>query len=362
MKVLFDHEIFSKQRYGGISRYFANIYHTIQNTDNQQASISTFCTHNYYIDEINGGFGNFLRNTLLKKERRNYRWNKRYSKYIIGKNDFDVFHPTYFNTYFLKNLRKPFVLTVHDMIYEIFPEYFPSHDPLPYHKRILMNRAEKIIAISETTKADILRHSDVTESKIEVIHHGIDFNPSEYQDVPNLPKEYILFVGERTQYKNFHIVASAFREISLKHPNLKLVLAGGGSMNYGDSEFLMRNNILERTIQISATDKQLNTIYKNAICFVYPSLYEGFGLPILEAFKNNCPVLLSNCSCFQEIAGNAAKYFEAKSLQSLTTEIEQMIVDAPKRTEMIALGNKKFLEYPLDKCISKTIDLYKSIS
>ncbi|MFN0291788.1 glycosyltransferase family 4 protein [Pedobacter helvus] len=361
MKILFDHEIFSKQRYGGISRYFANIYHTLQNTDNHEARISTFCTHNYYIDEINSGVGRFLGNTLLKKERRNYRWNKRYSKYLISKNEFDVFHPTYFNTYFLKHLNKPFVLTVHDMIYEIFPEYFPSHDPLPYHKRILMNKAEKIIAISETTKADILRYSDVTENKIEVIHHGIDFNPLEYQNVPNLPEEYILFVGERTQYKNFHIVASAFKEISLKYPNLKLVLAGGGPIKYGDSEFLMRNKILEKTIQISATDKQLNTIYKNAICFVYPSLYEGFGLPILEAFKNNCPVLLSNCSCFEEIAGNAAAYFEAKSLQSLATKIEQMIEDAAFRKQMIALGSNKVLEYPIDDCISKTINLYKSI-
>lgn len=361
MKVLFDHQTFSKQRYGGISRYFANVYHTMQNSESFQANISAFCTQNYYVKEINTAFSRFLGNTLLKKEKRNYKWNRRYSEYLISKNDFDVFHPTYFDPYFLPHLKKPFVLTVHDMIYEIFPEYFPPQDPLPYHKRLLMEKAEKIIAISEITKADILKYSNVEENKIEVIYHGIDLNSVDYEDVADLPKEYILFVGDRTLYKNFHIVAEAFREIVSEKPNLRLVLVGGGSIKYGDSEFLRRNNILDKTIQISATDEQLNTIYKNALCFIYPSLYEGFGLPILEAFKNNCPVLLSNCSCFEEIAGAAAQYFEAKSLQSLINKINQIIEDAALKREMIELGNKKLIEYPLDKCISETINVYKNL-
>lgn len=362
MKVLFDHEIFSKQRYGGISRYFANIYNALQNSVDSEAEIAAFCTHNYYINDINGPFGRILSDTWLKKERRNYRWNKRYSKRIIAKNDFDVFHPTYFNPYFINQLKKPFVLTVHDMIYEIFPEYFPQHDPLPYYKRILMDKAEKIIAISENTKADILNYSNVTEDKIEVIYHGIDQQPNSYEEVPNLPEEYILFVGERTQYKNFHMVALAFKMLSLTHPNLKLVLAGGGAIKYGDSEFLLRNNILEKTIQISATDAQLNTIYKKAICFVYPSLYEGFGLPILEAFKNGCPVLLSNCSCFYEIAGDAAQYFDGFSLESLLESLTSIIELPETRMEMVKLGHKKLLSYPIEKCVAQTIALYQSIS
>lgn len=361
MKVLFDHEIFSKQKYGGISRYFANIYHTMRNTENLDADISALYTKNHYVTDINTPFGKVLGATILKKERRNYKWNKQYSKHTIIKNNFDLFHPTYFNTYFLKDLKRPFVLTVHDMIYEIFPEYFAMNDSLPYHKRALMDKAEKIIAISETTKADILRYSDVKEDKIEVIYHGIDLNPLEFQPVPNLPDEYILFVGERTQYKNFFIVAQAFEQLSRTYPNLKLVLAGGGEIKYGDGEFLRRNKILDKTIQISATDRQLNTIYQNAICFIYPSLYEGFGFPILEAFKNNCPVLLSNCSCFEEIAGNAALYFEAKSLQSLVTQITKLLNNETLRKEIIKSGSTKLLDYPIDCSVNKTIDVYRTL-
>ena len=362
MKVLFDHQMFSQQRYGGISRYFANIYNSIQNTTDIQASISVLHSKNYYIKDFDAILNNWIGNVLLAKKSRSNKWNKQYSKYLIGKNNFDVFHPTYFNPYFLKRLKKPLVVTVHDMIYEAMPEYFPSNDPLPYHKRLLMDRADKIIAISEITKADILKYSNVNEDKIEVIYHGIDLSTPNHQNVANLPKNYILFVGDREKYKNFHLLAEAFKIVSLKYDDLKFVLAGGGPITYGDSEFLRRHSILDKTIQLSASDEQLNTLYKNAICFVYPSLYEGFGLPILEAFKNNCPVLLSNCSCFEEIAGDAAQYFEGQSLEALVSKLTYIIENESTRKEMINLGDKKLLEYPIEKCVEQTIELYKTVS
>lgn len=362
MKVLFDHQIFNRQRYGGISRYFANIYNAAKKSSNIEADIAILYSENYYIKNFDGILSNRLGRMLFSKASRCYKWNKQYSKYLINKNSFDVLHPTYFHPYFLKYLKKPLVITIHDMTYEAMPQYFPSTDALPYQKRLLMDRADKIIAISETTKSDILKYSNTKENKIEVIHHGIDLLLPKYEEVINLPTDYILFVGDRESYKNFHIVAQAFSILSLKYPNLKLVLAGGGTLTFGDSEFLLRNNILDNTIQISATDEQLNTLYKKAMCFIYPSLYEGFGLPILEAFKNNCPVLLSNCSCFQEIAGNAARYFDGYSLHSLVTELELVIESPSIRKEITDLGSGKLQEYSIEKCISKTIDVYKSIN
>lgn len=361
MKVLFDHQIFDRQRYGGISRYFANIYNAAQKSSNIEVEISILSSENYYMKDFDGILDNPLGNILLSKASRRHKWNKQYSKYLINKNSFDVFHPTYFHPYFLKYLKKPLVITIHDMTYEAMPQYFPSTDALPYQKRLLMERADKIIAISETTKADILKYSNTKEDKIEVINHGIDLSLPKYAEVISLPEDYILFVGERQSYKNFYLVAQAFKILALKNPNLKLVLAGGGTLTFGDSEFLLRNNIFDNTIQISATNEQLNTIYKKAICFIYPSLYEGFGLPILEAFKNNCPVLLSNCSCFEEIAGSSARYFDGYSLHSLVTELELIIESSSIRKEMIALGSKKLLQYSIEKCISKTFDLYETV-
>ena len=215
MKILFDHQIFNRQRFGGISRYFANIYETIHHTPHITAELSILYSENYYIRDFDGILSNRLGELLLSKESRCNKWNKNYSRYLINQNNFDVLHPTYFHPYFLKYLKRPFILTVHDMTYESIPQYFPSTDALPYQKRLLMERADKIIAISETTKADILKYSHVKEDKIEVIYHGIEQNAPTYEEVINLPSEYILYVGDRQGYKNFHIVVQAFKILSL---------------------------------------------------------------------------------------------------------------------------------------------------
>lgn len=362
LKVFYDHQIFTEQTYGGISRYFKYLIDGIKNTEDIDYLLGVLNSNNYYIREEKQMLSNSVFKPLFKTQEKLIKRNNSYGKYLVKKNEFSICHPTYFNPYFLKYLKKPLVITVHDMTYEAMPQYFPSADPLPYFKRLMMDKAEKIIAISETTKTDILKYSNISEDKIEVIHHGIDLAPAKYAEVADLPEKYILFVGARWSYKNFHMVADAFKALLAKHPDLKLVLAGGGKLTYGDSEFLMRNNILEKTIQISATDEQLNTIYKNAICFIYPSLYEGFGLPILEAFKNDCPVILSDCSCFGEIAGNAAVYFDHTSLHSLIETIENIIESSTASTELISAGRVKLLDYPIEKCVSKTIELYRSIS
>ena len=155
IKVLFDHQTFSLQRYGGISRYFANVYHTIQKQNDIQAKISALYTNNYYLKDFNGLLSNNAVGKLIFKERvRGYLWNRAYSKRVIDKNDFDIFHPTYYHTYFLERLKKPFVLTVHDMIHEIMPEYFPNDDNSSSEKRQCIEKASHIIAISENTKRD----------------------------------------------------------------------------------------------------------------------------------------------------------------------------------------------------------------
>ena len=361
-KVFYDHQIFTEQVFGGISRYFKYLIDGIKSTSDFDYKLGVLNSKNYYIRDEKQLLSQPLFQSLFKTQEKLIKRNNSYCKYLVKQNDFSICHPTYFNPYFLKYLKKPLVITVHDMTYEALPQYFPSADPLPYYKRLLMDKAEKIIAISETTKEDILKYSNINADKIEVIHHGIDFTPPEYENVPELPANYILFVGARWSYKNFHLVASAFKILSKKYPDLKLVLAGGGALSFGDSEFLLRNGILDKTIQISATDEQLNTIYKNAACFIYPSLYEGFGLPVLEAFKNGTPVLLSDCSCFKEIAGNAANYFDHQSLDALVIETEKQINNKTLAEELGAAGKVKLMEYPIEKCVSKTIDLYRSIS
>lgn len=361
IKVLFDHQIFSQQVYGGISRYFANIIEKIKNTEEIDPITGILYSKNYYLKKNHFTFKEFLFKHLVKKKKSAYEKNTSYSKFLLKRNNFDVFHPTYFDPYFIPYLKKPFVITIHDMIYEVFPHFFPEDDPIPAQKRLVAERADKIIAISETTKKDIIKYLNIHEDKITVIPHGIDLDISKYEIIEHLPQRYLLFVGSRGGYKNFLFFAEAFKQIIETDDTLYMVLAGGGAVNEEEMAFFNYYGIRQRIVHISATDAELNTLYKDAICFIFPSLYEGFGLPILEAFKNNCPVLLSNCSCFPEIAGTAALYFDAKSTQSLINQIILLMDNEDTRNMLRVAGKIKLQDYTLEKCTAATINLYKEL-
>ncbi|MBE8722311.1 glycosyltransferase family 4 protein [Sphingobacterium pedocola] len=363
MRILYDYQIFSAQRFGGISRYFVELMRGIEARNEVSYSLDVFGNVNHYLAKGNARDFGFVEK-LRKHHRKSHRiLDKNRNKVIeqLNNKEVDVFHPTYFDPYFVGHLSKPLVITVHDMTYENFPEFFWSGDPTAYQKRILIARADKIIAISDQTKNDILKHYDVDESRIEVIYHGIDaVTPIHFEEVRDIPAEYILYVGSRNGYKNFSLLVQAFGVLSKRYSNIKLVLAGG-PLEIAEKEHLYRNRILDKTIQIAATDEQLNTLYRNALFFVYPSIYEGFGLPILEAFKNRCPILLSNASCFPEIAGEAAAYFEALALDSLIEQMECLLTDTEYRAKLVEKGDEQLKHYKIDSCVEKTIGLYQKL-
>lgn len=361
IKVLFDHQIFSQQVYGGISRYFANIIKMGTAIAGIKVIPGLLHSKNYYFKKEQFTFKEMLFMKFKKRKAGIYQKNEAYSKYLLKQNDFDVFHPTYFDPYFIPYLKKPLVVTIHDMTYEVLPQYFPIDDPTPAQKKIVAQHADKIIAISETTKQDIVKYLHIPEDKIVVIPHGIDAISPIYEAVDALPKRYLLYVGSRNVYKNFLFFAQAFKEIIETNDDLYLVLAGGGHLTVEENEYFQQQGIQEKITHISATDAQLNTLYKNALCFVFPSLYEGFGFPILEAFKNNCPVLLSNCSCFPEIAGDAALYFEADDLQSLICKLMHLLTDEDTRILITKKGKERLQNYTLEKCITSTANVYKEL-
>lgn len=361
MKICYDHQIFTTQKAGGISRYFKYLIDGIHDREKDESILAALYSDNIYLEknDLPSTIGRFK--FLFNSQKKILKRNQSYSKKIIKNGDFDIFHPTYFDPYYLPFIKKPTVITVHDMTYEALPHLFPANDPTPYNKRLVMEKAEKLIAISEKTKADILKFTNIPEQKIEVIHHGIDLTPPVYDEIDGLPNEYILYVGGRWSYKNFFLLIDAFEQIGKKHPNLFLVLAGGGDMAYGDSEYLHRKKLQHRVKHVNPTDAQLNTLYKKAKCFVYPSSYEGFGFPILEAFSNGCPALLSNIDCFKEIAGKGANYFEQGSMESLVAEINKIIESKAVAETLIASGKLKLLTYNIENCVSKTLDVYHSM-
>lgn len=347
--------------YGGISRYFANIIENSKVDAEIDATCGLLYSKNHYFKSSSNGFKAAMFKLLTRNKPDIYQKNKKYCKFLIQQGDFDVFHPTYYDPYFLSYLKKPLVITIHDMIHERFPQFFPADDQVSAQKKILAGAADKIIAISETTKLDIINYLGVSPDKIKVIAHGIDDNELIYEPVVGLPERYLLFVGSRGGYKNFNLLADAFAQLIKTDKSLHLVVAGGGAFTAEEMKLLTENGIFERTFHLDATDAQLNTLYKNAICFIFPSMYEGFGIPILEAFKNDCPVILSNCSCFPEIAGDAALYFDTNSIASLINQLILLINNENIRNILIEAGKAKLQDYTLEKCTTATVNLYKEL-
>ncbi len=359
--VFYDHQKFSTQKYGGISRYFANLVLDIQKRPDFDYLLGLLSSNNYYLRHekraISPSLANaFLNNPLLKAEKIN-EW---YCKRLLEKNNFDIFHPTYYDPYFINRTKKPIVTTIHDMTYERLPEYFWPQDPLTSNKRKSIECADKIIAISETTKADLLAYSDADPAKVEVIYHGID-DHFETAPVPGIPANYLLFVGDRGGYKNFYRFLYAFKNLSARYPEIKVILTGGGGVGISDQEFIHRLRLEDKVIHVNVSDEQLNFLYQHALAFVYPSLHEGFGYPILEAYKAKCAVLLSDTPCFREIAADAAAFFDAYSTEDLTVMLEKMITDTAFKNDLVERGTRRLADFPIQKSIDETLALYRTM-
>jgi glycosyltransferase involved in cell wall biosynthesis len=364
LTVLFDHQKFTTQRYGGISRYFANLLHSIGGDPGMDYKLGVLYCENHYIGDINLPARNAVSKVMFrKKQSLFYRLNEQYSARLVEKNQFNVFHPTYYDTYFFGKLKKPFVTTIHDMTYERLPQYFWAHDDLTFKKRQHIERADHIIAISETTKADLLAYSNADPAKISVIYHGIDLDtPANGTPVNGLPPHYILFVGDRGGYKNFYTFMNAFKQVSTQYEELKVVLSGGGSLAIADREFIFRLGLQDKVLHYHVSDEELHYLYQNALLFVYPSLHEGFGYPILEAFRADCAILLSDTPCFREIAADAALFFEAGSAEDLAEKMKKMVDDSALRKNLIGKGATRLYDFPLNRSIKQTLNLYKSFS
>ncbi|MHB1180087.1 MAG: glycosyltransferase family 4 protein [Daejeonella sp.] len=363
-KIFFDHQKFSTQKYGGISRYFANILTGIKSRPDFDYKLGVLLSDNYYLKrELKlsmrpTGIG-ILDDVLAKKS---YQLNELYCNYLLKENKFDIFHPTYYDTYFIKKVKRPVVITIHDMTYERLPQYFWSEDKLTSQKRQNIERADKIIAISETTKRDLVRFSKADPDKISVIYHGIDNSELVFKHIKGLPPSYLLFVGDRGGYKNFHLFLKAFKQLEVNHPGLKVVLTGGGEFGISEKEFIRNLELGDKIAHITVTDEELNYLYSKALLFVYPSLHEGFGYPILEAFKAGCPVVLSDTECFREVGSEAAAYFAPLERDDLVQILDKLLSDISAREELIRKGTDRLKDFPLDISVAKTLDIYKSMT
>jgi len=367
MKVFYDHQIFDLQKIGGISRYYSEL---IKNNSEAELSLnysSNIYLQNEYFKKYNIQYNYYedfffnlkfrgkgrlfnLYNKILDKD------NKSLSIKYLKNYDYDIFHPTYYDPYFLDYIKKPFVLTVYDFIHELFPEYSIKDKKTVNNKKKLILSANKIIAISENTKNDIIKFFPEAREKISVIYLGFSF----HQINENIPKEnYILFTGVRIVYKNFTSSLQAIAPLLIKY-NLKLICTGKSFSNE-ENILLKKLQIKDRTSCIFASENKLLELYSKATAFVFPSLYEGFGIPVLEAFASNCPAILSNTSSLPEIGGDAAVYFDPYDIDDMHNKIELVITSPGLQKEMIKKGKERVKQFTWEKCAKETMEVYRSL-
>ena len=356
IRVLYDYQTFHAQRFGGISRYFAEI---VRHASRIEPQTAVRFSMNQYISRagVKGHTAVPMRPyKIMSGFFRDI--NRRASLKALGRGAFDIFHPTYYNPYFLDALHgKPFVLTVHDMTHERFPQYFPC-DPTPGYKKLLASKAARIIAISQCTKRDIMEFLGVEEERIDVIYHGIDPQPLSEGRPDGLPDSYILYVGERRGYKDFKTTVEAFAMLAEGDADLRLVLTGR-PLRRDEKELFARHGVDRRvTLMSDISDTTLAQLYRHARLFVYPSLYEGFGIPILEAFAQRCPVVLSRASCFPEVAADAAEYFAPGSAADMASAMRRVLNDEAHSHELAEKGAARLPLFTWDETARRTEDTY----
>ena len=190
----------------------------------------------------------------------------------------------------------------------------------------MIQSADRIIAISGSTKRDILRFFPETDpAKISVVHLGASM-PAVDESLPSPAEvDYVLFVGSRGGYKNFLRFVEAMRPVLEARKDICVLCIGGGGFTASELEAI--GSLRSRYCQASADDETLARAYAHALCFVFPSEYEGFGIPLLESFACNCPLVCAKSSSFPEVAGGAAEYFDPLSVDEMSAAILRVVDD-----------------------------------
>jgi glycosyltransferase involved in cell wall biosynthesis len=203
-----------------------------------------------------------------------------------------------------------------------------------------------------------MRLLNIPGEKIDVVYHASSLDPKNIQPV-KISKNYILFVGGRASYKNFSPFITAIAPL-LKKYDLAVFCAGGDAFRTHELELFKSLSVEDRFTQKDVSDPELAFLYAHALCFAYPSRYEGFGIPILEAYSCNCPVALSNVSCFPEVAQDAGIYFDPLESDSMKNVIESLITSEELRKELVQKGQKRLEHFSWHKTAQDTLKTYNT--
>ena len=340
-----------------------------------------------------------LENYKIKKADFPFLWTQTRFAWEIWKDNPDALWMPMHNLPAVKRNNLKTIVTIHDLAFKYFPGHFPKKDlfKLNFLAGQAIKNADKIIAVSQSTKKDILKfYPKIKEEKIKVIYHGFDAELFHRQ----FPKEktnniltnykisaqggpasgwqttclagrqanYLLYVGAIQPRKNLETLIKAFelykKGLRIKNyelRDLKLVLAGGKAWMWESTIEKIKKSPFKKDIILTGKTsfEDLAVLYKNAGIFIFPSLYEGFGIPILEAFASGVPVICARNSSLLEVGGKAAEYFKGSDAEELCGKIEKVLSDKELRNSMVVKGKKQIEKFSWEKCARETLEWIK---
>ncbi|MEO2049953.1 MAG: glycosyltransferase family 1 protein [Pirellulales bacterium] len=365
MRILYDGMIYACQKAGGINRYFSQL---IDRLPNDTTPVLTATQYN--TDQFPSHPNLEVYQWNYKKWPRPIRWLPRalkgvYFQSLTERKNYDIQHPTYYESLLGKRGHRkhaPLVLTVHDMIHERFSEMV---DPARKHaaiKRRAILQADAIICVSEKTKSDLLEYYDLPDTPISVVYHGCELQvPQDSQASPPVDRPYYLYVGARHGYKNFDRLLQAMSVVCQNGSPIDLHITGAPLSNMeirkvnqlGLTEHIIPRGYLD--------DKALADEYRFSLAVVYPSLYEGFGIPPLEAMCCGTAVIAANTSSIPEVVGDAGILFDPYSVGELSEILLEFPKNESQRSKLIELGYQRQQQFSWDKMAKETIQVYQQV-
>jgi glycosyltransferase involved in cell wall biosynthesis len=377
IKVFYDSQIFCSQVYGGVSRYFCELatHLSVSNLNMLVKIIAPFYVNEYlkqtpkyliegfaapqFVKTGVGTFASYARSCV------------RLLSILLGALCINIANPhivhqTYFYPLCIFRKRTKRIMTIYDMIHEKFASNFPVDDKTAKYKRRAAMSADHIICISESTRRDVIEILGVDPQKTSVVYLGFNYfsqsneMPGELIGFSEAP--YLLYVGQRSGYKNFEKFLLAYSESKKLRETFNIICFGGGAFTDGEKDFIKKLEISDKKIlHYSGNDQLLGFFYKNARAFVYPSQYEGFGIPPLEAMSLGCPVICSFASSIPEVVGNAAELFDPNDILAIRNAIENVVFDEKRTLELISLGKNQLSKFSWEKCAQETKKIYEKL-
>ena len=379
MRIAFDNQIFFGQAYGGVTRYYLDLLLGLQALPAPRPELR-ICAGLHHSDPL-------LELLQTQPEAPVRGWKlpthqltwcrkvitpsllRRLSNVICGAQlrrfQPDIIHETYYRPHpqVPQLARGRRVITIFDMIHELF---LPDQVKVIRAKAAALARADAIIVCSHSTRADLLNMFPQVADRTHLIPLcGPEIQPLLLAPVdvqtgqPLAPRPYLLYVGRRGLYKNFLFFLQAFAQVH-QQTQVELLCYGGGEFKPDEAAEISRLGLSTSVRQIPGCT-ELWPLYQHAQAFVYPSRHEGFGIPLLEAMANRCPVVCSNTSAFPEVADVAAEYFEPDQIDTMVTAILRVITNPRRQAELRTLGEQRCALFSCMQMAVASLSLYNSL-